>query len=128
MNDQSRAEAPNGTYLIPLGPQELRQYYPSLPQQEIADEGPIDLRSIWAALYRNKWLILGLVSLGVMAGVALALLTAPLYRASTSVQIDQQTARILESEDIEPMVPSQEAERFLQTQVDIIKSKSLAQR
>jgi len=87
----------------------------------------INVRAIWSALYRNRYLILGVLVLCIAAAIAEALLTAPLYRATTTVQIEQQSAKILQSQDQDPGTSStEEADRFLQTQLDILKSRSLA--
>lgn len=91
-------------------------------------EPGVDLRALWSILYRNRYFILGVVALSLLCGLASILLTAPTYRAHSSVQIEQQGARVLGTEDVEPTVPTQEAERFLQTQVDILKSRALAVR
>lgn len=87
-----------------------------------------DLRSLWSLVYRNRFLMLSIMVLVVAAGIALTMLTSPIYRAAARVQIDQQTAKIVTDGDVEPSVGAQDADRFLQTQVDIIKSRSLAQR
>lgn len=108
-------------------PRDLRRYYSPQPEWEEPDDS-IDLRSLWATIYRNKWLIAGLAVIGALAGVAVALISSPSYQATTSIQIDQQSARILDSEDTEPEIGAAEAERFLQTQLDILRSESLARR
>ena len=68
------------------------------------------------------------VLLALAAGVISILLTTPTYRARTTVQIEQQSAKILGTEDLDPVPSAQEAERFLQTHVDIIKSRTLGAR
>lgn len=97
-------------------------------EYEIAGEEDqtIDLRAIWGAVYRNRLLIAAVLALALAAGIASILLTTPTYRGVTTVQIDQQSAKVLETEDVEPDPSPQEAERFLQTQVDIVKSRALA--
>lgn len=96
--------------------------------EDVEEKQSIDLRAIWSALYRNRWLILTVVLLALATGVISILLTTPKYRAQTTVQIEQQSAKILGTEDLEPVPSAQEAERFLQTHVDIIKSRTLAAR
>jgi len=88
----------------------------------------IDIKAIWSALYRNRYIIATILVLALFLGVVTALLTTPIYRATASVQIDQQTTKVLETQDTEPSVTVQDAERFLQTQLDVIKSRSLAAR
>lgn len=96
------------------------------------DEPSVDIaatfRQIWAAAYRNRVLIAGIVA-GVLAlGVLATLLMTPKYQATASVQIDQQATKVLGTEDPEPDAAAyQDADRFLQTQVDVLKSRSLAE-
>ncbi|HUG46678.1 MAG TPA: polysaccharide biosynthesis tyrosine autokinase [Sphingomicrobium sp.] len=91
-------------------------------------ESRIDVRAIWSAIYRNRILIAAVLLLALAGGVASILLTTPTYRGVTTVHVDQQSAKVLGTEDVEPVPSAQEAELFLQTQVDIIKSRGLASR
>lgn len=89
----------------------------------------IDLRKIWAALYRNIWLMAAIMAVVIVLGVIVTLLSTPIYRAKSSIQIEQQSSRVLdEHSDVEPQAALADGDRFLQTQVDILKSRSLAQR
>lgn len=88
----------------------------------------LDVRSVLGALYRNRFLILTIVALSLIAGTASLVLMPHIYRARASIQVDQQTTRVLGTEDAEPSVSGTEADRFLQTQVDVLKSRALAQR
>lgn len=95
----------------------------------VADEEttPLDLRAIWSAIFRNRWLILSILVAAVALAVAVTLLTAPTYRASASIQIDQKVAKVLGTEDDEEAA-SADTDRFLQTQVDVLRSRALAER
>ena len=90
------------------------------------DEASIDLRAAWVALIRNRLLIALVVGLALIGGAASILLTAPRYRAEASVQVDAQTAKVMSSDDLEPVVASAETERFIRTQMDILRSRTLA--
>jgi succinoglycan biosynthesis transport protein ExoP len=89
-------------------------------------EAALDLRAIWAALYLNRYIMLAVVAAALLLGVVATLLTPPTYRARASIQIDQQSAKVLGTEDTEPFAAGAEADRFLQTQVDVLKSRALA--
>lgn len=91
-----------------------------------SDEPAIDLRAIWGAVVRNRWIIAAILALCLLGGIAASMLTVPQYRASASVQIDQRAAKVLGTEDEEVGGSSAEADRYLQTQVDVIKSRALA--
>lgn len=86
----------------------------------------VDIRQIWSTIYRNKYLIALIVALVLVAGIAVTLLSTPVYKADASVQVEQQTAKVLSTEDQEPMMSAQEGDRFLQTQLDILKSRAIA--
>jgi capsular exopolysaccharide synthesis family protein len=90
------------------------------------DDGGIDLRALWGVLYRNWMLIAAVLAVAMMGGIASILLTSPSYRAKATIQVDQQTHKLLGTEDVEPAPSAQEADRFLQTQVDILKSRAIA--
>lgn len=84
---------------------------------------------IWAAIHRNRGLIAAVIGFAVIAAVILTVLTTRVYQATASVQIEGQTTRVLgNNADEEPQLAGSEMDRFLQTQVDIIKSRSLAER
>jgi capsular exopolysaccharide synthesis family protein len=108
-------------------PEAALEYLYDEPRSDLSGAA-VDVRAIWSALYRNRYLLLAIIALAMALALGKALLTAPIYEATATIQIDQQTARILESQDEEPATSSQETERFLQTQVDVIKSRSLAVR
>lgn len=87
-----------------------------------------DVREILMIIRRNALLIAGVIVLALVAGLTITLLTQPKYIATASIQIDQSTDRILNTEELQPSVASQDADRFLQTQVDVLKSRTMAVR
>lgn len=91
-------------------------------------ESAIDLARIGAALFRSRYIVLGVMVTAITLAIVLTLLARPRYTAQATVQIDQQTAKVLESEDSESSAQVADADRFLQTQLDILKSRSLAVR
>lgn len=88
----------------------------------------INFEKIRATLIRNRAVILITVTVFVLAAVGITALMRPKFTASASVQIDQQAARVLESQDVDPAASFMDADRFLRTQVDVLKSRSLAER
>jgi succinoglycan biosynthesis transport protein ExoP len=127
MNEQRALAVADAEKAYLAGPEKGLEYvyYPA----EGMNSGPtLDLRAIWSALYRNRALILAVIALCLAGAIADAMLTEPIYQATTTVQIDQQTTKILRSEDTEPDTTSSDADRFLQTQLDVIRSRSLAER
>lgn len=91
-------------------------------------QSDVDLREFRAALYRNRWLIGGIAGLGIIIGLMLALLTTPIYRATSTIQIDQAGPQILDEDAQDPTGQALDSDSYLQTQVEVIKSRSLADR
>lgn len=85
-----------------------------------------DLMAIYAALYRNRWWMLAIVIFALVVGVALTLLSTPIYRAAASVQINQEREKVLGTESNQDVATLMDAERFLQTQLDILRSRTTA--
>lgn len=86
----------------------------------------IDLVAIWSAIYRNRWLIGLTFAICLVGAVVATLMSVPVYRAGASVQVDQRTAKVLGTEDDEASQSTADADRFLQTQVDVLKSRMLS--
>src|SRR4051812_44618221 len=90
---------------------------PALTREFLYAEEPdslIDLRLIWSALYRNRYLMTVVVAVALALGVLSLLVMDPTYRAIASVEIDQQPVKVLGTEDAEPFGSAQEADRMLQ--------------
>ena len=63
--------------------------------------------------------------------IVATMLQTPRYTAGTTLQINDQSAQILGKQDDisqDPVVSAADTERFLQTQVDILKSRALMER
>lgn len=90
------------------------------------EEKVIDLKEIWASIYRNRLWIAGIMLGSVALGTAITLLMTPKYRATSVVQIDQEARKVLGTEQTDSSASIQDAERFLKTQVGVIGSRALA--
>ena len=89
----------------------------------------IDLRDLFYMIRRNLLLIVGAIVVAVLLGIAVSLLMTPKYIATAQVQIDQSADRVLgDSETVQPDVAIQDADRFLQTQIDVLNSRTMALR
>lgn len=87
----------------------------------------IDLEAIWAAIYRSRFWIGGILLACFLAGVVFTILSTPIFRATSTVQIDQEAAKVLGTEDADATAAIADSDRFLQTQIDVIRSRTLAQ-
>jgi len=87
------------------------------------------LRALWSTFYRNRLLIAAIVAGAMLAGLGVTMLMTPKYRATASLQIDQQSANVLGDSGQQALQQTdawQDADRFLQTQVDVLQSRALA--
>lgn len=87
----------------------------------------IDLRRVASALYRNRYVATGLVAAALVLGVVVTLSTTPVYRATGTIQIDSQVNEVLDEDATMPPV-EWDVERFLQTQLDILLSRGMAEK
>ncbi|MDE8650475.1 GumC family protein [Novosphingobium album (ex Liu et al. 2023)] len=103
-----------------------------LPDEiEIADQSRLDLRRMWAAVYRNRLMIIATIAISLLIGLLVTMFTTPIYQAYATIQIDPRNAQVLsKSADVEPDIDGGTAaeERFLKTAVDVIRSRALAER
>ena len=85
------------------------------------------MHQITATVYRQRF-VLVMIFLAALAIGALITWRAPrLYTASAAVQLEQQTPQIIANEGLDPEPNVHDSDRFLQTQVDRVGSRSLAQ-
>lgn len=89
----------------------------------------IDLRQIVAVVRSHMiWIIL-VVAGAFVLGIVTTMLQTPQYTAYTSVQIDDAAAQVLQSgQDVQSSSSVYDVDRFLNTQLDVLRSKALARR
>lgn len=85
----------------------------------------LNLRRIWAAGYRNRWPLIASVAVCVLLSILYLIFSTPIYEADASVKIEEQQTQILRQSNDAQANPV-DAQRFLQTQIDIIRSRSVA--
>lgn len=88
----------------------------------------IDLKTIVNAVRRNLTWIAVIVGGVIAAGLLITLLMTPRYIGTSRVLVEQEADEIIEGSDLRQAADSWDSERFLQTQVDIVRSRSLAER
>lgn len=99
------------------------------PANEAMESNPIfelDFSRLIYSVRRNIWWIGAIITGALVCGIVATLLMTPRYIATSRVLIEQQTDQIIENNDVSPAVAYQDADRFLQTQVDVIRSRALA--
>ena len=91
-----------------------------------ADDDGIDLLAYWRMLVKRRWLIAGIVAVVVAIALISTLLTPPIFRATVVMQIEAETMQIMQVQGISPMGGYDRD--FNQTQYELLKSRSLAER
>jgi capsular exopolysaccharide synthesis family protein len=103
--------------------------------QLVADEQEAESRiedraaqfwAIFRTLLRRRWLILGVLVVGLSGAAALTLTKTPLYRSSATLEVQRQETKIIKSDDVQPDTIA-DAEHMA-TQYALLKSRALAER
>ncbi|QPC98027.1 GumC family protein [Qipengyuania soli] len=99
-----------------------------------AGENPIsaNIRHAVAALRRHLWMALAIIGAAIILALISTLLDTPRYTAETSVQINDQSDEVLgskfETGTVSPVTSDWDIDRFLNTQLDVLRSRGLAER
>ncbi|MEW5902131.1 MAG: polysaccharide biosynthesis tyrosine autokinase, partial [Acidobacteriota bacterium] len=99
----------------------------SMNTEEKAKE--IDLKDYWRIIFKRRWLALTFAGGVVFFTVVFSFLVKPKYKSTVTLLVEEQTSRVLSSEEsfgYQPRVI--EDLRFFNTQLELLKSKSLAER
>lgn len=127
---QNREINEHETHTVATHPdRSINAYYPGYQTPYGADIEDEDGFDFWATVYmlwRRKWLMLAIVFVGVLASIILNLQTMPLYRAVTTIEIQEQEQQILEQGSLS--VTGNIDNEFMETQFALLRSRSLAER
>jgi len=114
-----------------IGPTLTDSVYPDENEFYEAERRPlIDLRYIVATGRANLLLIVAIIGTALALALITTLLDTKRYTASASVQINDQSQRVLGNDVETDQIANNgwDTDRFLQTQVDVLKSRALAER
>ena len=87
---------------------------------------PAPLQTLYAAFYRQRYPVLGAILLALALGVLVTMAMPREYTAVASVRLEQQAPQVIAVPDLDPQRNAQDADRFLQTQMDLVQSRSVA--
>jgi capsular exopolysaccharide synthesis family protein len=77
---------------------------------------------------KHRWMILGILVAATMIGFAVTYTSTPMYRAIATIQVDREVAKVVKVDAPDTMADVGDNARFYQTQYDLLKSHSLAQK
>ncbi|KUR80135.1 polysaccharide biosynthesis tyrosine autokinase [Novosphingobium sp. FSW06-99] len=82
-----------------------------------------DLR---AMMWRQRRVLLQVIGASLFIGLAVSLLMAPRYEAESTVRVDNENVKIEAGQDVDPVVALGDTNRYLNTQVVVVESRSMA--
>jgi polysaccharide biosynthesis transport protein len=81
----------------------------------------------WRIIKKRKWLILGVISVVAALGILWTLLQTPLYTSTVRIQIERNSAKIVEGGNVSPVETTADHD-FLKTQYELLLSRTMAER
>lgn len=99
---------------------------PRLDPQE-AEDGDLSLADLWRVLVKRRWTIFTFLLIVLTSVVTATFLMTPTYRASLTLQIEREPAKVLDFQTVTPN-ESENSGDFYQTQYELLRSRSLAKR
>jgi len=93
------------------------------------DEQSLHLRDLLRIFIKRKWTILAIFVISALISVVLTYLAPPVYRASTTIQIERSTPQVLAYKDVQPTETyDYDGGDFYYTNYELLKSRSIAER
>jgi capsular exopolysaccharide synthesis family protein len=113
-------------------PPALQRYVEPFRSEVARTPGYDNLQEHWDAIIRHKVTLLCFTLAGLVAAILISLLQAPLYRARTSLEIQNFNENFMDLKSMDPTSSSTEhfstADTYLDTQIQIMQSESLIER
>jgi capsular exopolysaccharide synthesis family protein len=81
----------------------------------------------WEGIRRYKFVILAFVAMGVLGALILSFLQTPMYRAHTSLEVEDLNENFQNLKDSDPTAQFPSAESYFQTQVKILQSREMVE-
>ncbi|MDZ4275521.1 MAG: polysaccharide biosynthesis tyrosine autokinase [Erythrobacter sp.] len=98
----------------PLGPVAPRQQF-------------FNFAAIRGIIYRQRWLVAAVIVVALLGGLIVTLLSTPMYQADAKVSVKPYGQYVVEGQDTDPGFNPVQIYDYLATQVEVIKSRSLAE-
>lgn len=99
-----------------------------LHEEQRRDDDEIDLLAYWHILVKRRRLIVGVLATVVALALLYTLMATPVYRASAMLQLDREGIRPVQVDGLQAGDERGFDPTFLQTQYELLKSRSLAER
>lgn len=87
-----------------------------------------DINEIWRIVAKWWWLITGIAVACLLAAIVISLMITPLYRAQSTIEVNPEGVQVVGKEIGQVQPAESNGREFLNTQVGLLKSRSLAER
>src|SRR5438309_2859226 len=115
---------PAGNQLVP--PTYIPAVRPKWTPADPTDESPsFSLMDYWDAVRRYKFVIFAFMVAGAMCALIVSFLQTPMYRAHTSLEVEDLNENFQNLKDSDPTAQAPMAESYFQTQVKILQSREM---
>lgn len=121
-NDAGRSSLPSSERMQTAVSTYVNPAYGAYQEQEPS----INLREYWLIILKHKWTVISFLLMTVTVGVVATFLTTPVYRATTILQIEREAVKVIDFQDVNPNDSG--GADFYQTQYELLKSRTLAER
>ena len=93
------------------------------------EDDALNIQDLLRIVWKHKWMVLALTLLLGLAAVIQSLRGTPMYQASTMLQIERTAQRVVAfGEDVDANRDYWDDGTMLQTQIELLKSRALAER
>ena len=129
MSFPSPVPPPQGGNLVPQPAVHPLALYAQPTQSNAEPDDSLHLRDLIRIIFKRKWWILSATIIGLTYITIRTLMETPLYQASTTLQVDRASQRIVDYKDARNTVEdTYDDGSFLQTQLELIRSRQIAER
>ena len=101
---------------------------PQAPAQVEEDDDTIDLRDLWRMVVKHKGLLVSVAIGGLLVALLLSFIKTPLYLATATVQVDKRAPRVVQFGQEADAAADMDERTALGTQLELLKSRVLAER
>jgi len=102
-----------------------------MPDGQLVQQQPrsqfISMSIVRGIAFRQRWLIAGVLAAALIGGLVMTLIATPMYEARAKVSVQPFGGYILEGQDLNKTVSPNQIYDYLSTQVEVIKSRSMAE-
>ena len=119
--------AARSTALVPVPAVTPSTLLAELRRAEAPADDEINLLDYWRILLKRRWAVGGVLALVLLLALVFTLLATPIYRSSATLQIERDSIKVVDVEGLTPMESGWNND-FYQTQYELLKSRTLAER